>query len=896
MVQIDPKITDDAARVLRPVGTTNKKRGAVAPVYLLRNNSVRYALWQMEEAIARLESIPGVALPFELPAGRPVRRVLNTDLDYTPDFPKVSAHAVAEQCAQIRWHKETGSAGNYDHWLASIGTIKYTIEGEDLAHEWSAVAPGYDFDATQDKLDDVFKNGPARCTTFAACNPAGCQGCKFAGKVTSPLGVGRFGETPVTAYAPEISDEAPATPGDLVAASDVVDSAIVSIDGDPFLRMECGALERIWLSKLELSEDAYFELDAVNHKLLFKILGDGKASDGEAQQPTVEMVSPCLIYPLREVSTADKGAVLLLAKKTKAAKRFTYMHLPVALINEGSSRFKQELGAYGVALHERQGKRMTTFLAQVMQRMGMERESARMTRQYGWQNDSGNMSAVLRAGFAYGDRIYSKGDTGGVIRHASTVDPVLVQALNFGAVSGTLDAWKAAANCYNGPAWAALQSPILFALAAPLVQHLPQLHGSLINYFSPESGVGKTTAIQVALAMYGNPLTLTKRGVDGLTELAACAFMASAGSLPILLDEIGNTDAKRASPIIHAAASGKEKDRLNRSGGQIIGRRWFTPTFASSNESLLDKLTESKAAAQAEFVRTFEIRVPKVLVKADPDARKLLEGVFSNYGHVGMTWIPYVVEHLEEIMGDVAEEEAAMTDRWGMLVEERFHHKLLAAYLVSYRHAKKLGLIQFDAAVVENFAYELLIRSRALRRAAIKSPLQVLFDFMQDAVSSALILDRRPQRENHFQAGYEKPVVLKEPATSRFGMTLMLNNHKGGHGQREAFLSESAVRAYLRNHAVNFNSLIDELVLTTGKSEAQMRDAGSASPVKLRRIELAPSTKFSTGGVRAIYINLDSPAFRAIADVGRGGAPDNVVALHRAMGAEDDELDPTKVG
>lgn len=187
VVQIDPKITDDAARVLRPVGTTNKKRGDVAPVYVLRNNGVRYALWQVEEAIARLESIPGVVLPFELPAGRPVRRLLNTDLEYTPDFPKVSAHAVAEQCAQIRWHKETGSAGNYDHWLASIGTIKHSIEGEELAHEWSSVAPGYDYDATQDKLDDVFKTGPALCSTFSNCNPTGCQGCRFAGKVKTPL-------------------------------------------------------------------------------------------------------------------------------------------------------------------------------------------------------------------------------------------------------------------------------------------------------------------------------------------------------------------------------------------------------------------------------------------------------------------------------------------------------------------------------------------------------------------------------------------------------------------------------------------------------------------------------------------------------------------------------------
>jgi len=524
---------------------------------------------------------------------------------------------------------------------------------------------------------------------------------------------------------------------------------------------------------------------------------------------------------------------------------------------------------------------MSTFMTGVIQKLGMERESARLTRQYGWQSNSGNVAEVLRAGFAYGDRIYAAG-TNGVTKYNATVDPALVNALNFGAVSGTLEGWKAAAACYNGAEWAALQSPILFALAAPLVQHIPQLHGSLINYFSPESGVGKTTAIQVALAMYGNPIALTKRGHDGLTENAACAFMASAGSMPILLDEIGNTDSRRASPIIHAAASGKEKDRVSRSGEVIVGRRWFTPTFASSNESLLDKLAETKASAQAEMVRTFEIRVPKVLVKANPEARRVLEGVFSNYGQVGLLWIPYIVEHMAELLEEISAEETDMTERWQMLVEERFQHKLLAAYLVAHRHAKKLGLVQFDEQTVAAFAQEMLARARAVRRAAVKPALQVLFDFVQQSVSSALILDRRPQRKG-YPAVYEPPVVLREPSASGFAMTLMQNNYKGGTGIREAYLSEVAVRQYFRSYSMNFDALVQELCVLCGRTEEQLRDHSTPCPVKLRRIEMAPGTKFATGGVRAMYINLDSPEFRAITDIGSGGVPNNVVALHRAM-------------
>ncbi len=191
VVSIDPKITDDAARVMRPVGTHNKKRGNRALVHLTGGAKATYSMWQIQDAVELLEQVAGIKPDlFALPPGRPARKKLNADLDYTPDFPKVSGYAVAEQCQQIRWFKETGSEGNYDHWFVSVGTIKHSLEGEALVHEWSAVADGYSEDETQQKLDSSFKQGPALCESFRACRPEGCQGCRFAGKIKTPLQAG----------------------------------------------------------------------------------------------------------------------------------------------------------------------------------------------------------------------------------------------------------------------------------------------------------------------------------------------------------------------------------------------------------------------------------------------------------------------------------------------------------------------------------------------------------------------------------------------------------------------------------------------------------------------------------------------------------------------------------
>lgn len=122
------------------------------------------------------------------PAGRPARKKLNVDLEYQPDYPKPAFRDVANGCPQMRQFAETGFAGkNYGVWCSAVNVTKYTQEGEDLAHELSAKAPEYSEKATQQKLDTMHADGPPHCSTFAQNNPDGCAGCKFAGKITTPL-------------------------------------------------------------------------------------------------------------------------------------------------------------------------------------------------------------------------------------------------------------------------------------------------------------------------------------------------------------------------------------------------------------------------------------------------------------------------------------------------------------------------------------------------------------------------------------------------------------------------------------------------------------------------------------------------------------------------------------
>jgi hypothetical protein len=72
-------------------------------------------------------------------------------------------------------------------WRATIGVVKFTIEGEALCHEWSKGDPRYDKEETQQKIDG-WKRGPALCETFRALPDGKCNGCEQTCK--SPIQLG----------------------------------------------------------------------------------------------------------------------------------------------------------------------------------------------------------------------------------------------------------------------------------------------------------------------------------------------------------------------------------------------------------------------------------------------------------------------------------------------------------------------------------------------------------------------------------------------------------------------------------------------------------------------------------------------------------------------------------
>ena len=243
-------ICADRARVLRPVGTTNRKKGE-KPVTLVRGSAAVDAVGFCKLVKVAAESIN---IPLDKPRTTPVK---NAEFLGGLDTSRPSsAYQIADKCAQVALVKE--ALGNVAEplWYATIGLLRLTTEAPDVIHAWSQGYPDYTYDETARKIAQQEAYGPATCTKLHQTNPGICEGCQYVGKIVSPITLGYVAPTPLTEIAP--GDVLPETPSGFT----------VSLQG---VFYEDGGESRLiypyplWVS--EINSDYFGESFTIRHKL-----------------------------------------------------------------------------------------------------------------------------------------------------------------------------------------------------------------------------------------------------------------------------------------------------------------------------------------------------------------------------------------------------------------------------------------------------------------------------------------------------------------------------------------------------------------------------------------------------------------------------------------------------
>lgn len=243
----DPSRTSDHASVLRPVGTYNRK-DPQAPklVELVRDAEPIGYLDFYSRLVAACRS-EGVDTP-ATPKSQSVPDINQQYLAPT-DYPDSHASLIADRCPQIRAMRDTGGNIPEPVWYGAIQVLRCTVEGRDIIHAWSSGYAGYSPDETDKKIAQVESMGPLTCDKFEERNPAGCVGCPYKGKISSPILLG-IQRKPLAAPVVTIDTEegevplqAPNPPAPFLRTQDGI-----------FVEIEAGAQQKILGHDFYLSE------------------------------------------------------------------------------------------------------------------------------------------------------------------------------------------------------------------------------------------------------------------------------------------------------------------------------------------------------------------------------------------------------------------------------------------------------------------------------------------------------------------------------------------------------------------------------------------------------------------------------------------------------------------
>jgi hypothetical protein len=235
--------TADLASVLRPIGTWHRKDpNNPRPVELIADSSqIEYAAF---DALVRAAlKAQGVKPPEGIRRVEAPTETINQDFAVQRDFPPCSGIKVADRCKQLAVMRDTRGNMPEPAWYLGIQLLCSSIEGDALIHEWSNGYAAYSIEETNRKIAQVRGQslGPTLCTTFESRNPGGCDGCPFAGKISSPAQLG----THVAS--------APAPTVEVQVADGPVTTVTLPLPPDPFTRGENGGI--------------YTEVDGVTHKI-----------------------------------------------------------------------------------------------------------------------------------------------------------------------------------------------------------------------------------------------------------------------------------------------------------------------------------------------------------------------------------------------------------------------------------------------------------------------------------------------------------------------------------------------------------------------------------------------------------------------------------------------------
>lgn len=231
---------------------------------------------------------------------------------------------------------------------------------------------------------------------------------------------------------------------------------------------------------------------------------------------------------------------------------------------------------------------------------------------------------------------------------------------------------------------------IYASLAAPLLNLVDC--SSFILHYCGKTSMGKTTTIEIASSVWGNPsketggLVTSWNNTQVFVEKIATFF----DDMPIYLDDSHLTDDKTLSRILYMLGNSTGRGRGTKTGGIRANTSWRTICFSTGEKQITESTQFDGAKA-----RTVEISGTPFGRNEGTLVNKTKAGVRENYGHLGNKFISELIEELKDHQkaNELKEDYRTFRDMLAIQAKDEVGHRI----------ADYFGVIWLAGALMEKY-------------------------------------------------------------------------------------------------------------------------------------------------------------------------------------------------
>lgn len=704
----------EVARVLRVPGTLNFKDNPPKQVEVISDApDIEYE---------RFKTILGVrAEAFSASNRRELSELQKAMASNTASrFSKIMVRsAKGEGCAQLLYQYQNQNSVTEPMWFNALSVAQQCVDRETAIHKISEGYDGYDFEDTERKASHT--KFAQRCSYFEKQNPGGCEGCKWKGRIGSPIVLGKEiirGDDPEEA---EVDDA-------LVVKDTLIDTEVQTYKPPvypfPYFRGKNGG---IYLTAKETEETEpllVYEHDLYVVKRMF-----------DADPDVGEIILMRLHLPKDEI------------------KEFV---LPLSTIGV-KERLREGLLKKGVAGMPKQMDALMVMIMSAVKELQYKKKAELMRAQFGWADK--NSKFIIGEKEISKDGVFHSPPSSMTKQFADSMHPL-----------GTFEKWKEVFNLYGAPGLEPHAFAALTAFGSPLLKFTGH-SGAIINLIHKESGTGKSTALYMCNSVYGHPDKLAAIWKDTLA--AKMLHLGIMNNLPFTIDEITNISPAEFSTLAYSMSQGRGANRSQSQKNElrVNTTTWQTTSLASSNASFYEKLGVHKNSPDGESMRLLEYAIhPSNIIPTQVAKHMFDHQLKENYGHAGEIYCSYLVNNLEDTISNLMAIQEKIDKEMRLTAKERFWSAVISCNITGGLIARSLGLHDYDMKAIYTWAMQMLNVVRQELAPPSNNAAGIIGDFLNRNIQNLLVVNNEVDKRTNLQsAPMQEPrgelIIRYEPDT-----------------------------------------------------------------------------------------------------------------------------------